>query len=687
MPTPGSALVGYAILRANYDAQAPAYLDNFTPFVLSAIANAKSTIVEREVVAKLINEMFGLNIPSLVIPRLLKRTNRGGLTELVGTGAVRLTPKALAELPDLASEVAQYQRRQAELVSQLAEYIGTHHPEHTDLTTGDLGAHLAEFFDKQAVPLLGNSLGRSSAIESGATGIQYIVSAFVTHLAKNDQSRFTYVVEAAKGAMLASVLELDTSSMHESLAQLTIALDTPLVMDALGYHGPDQHRSMEHVLQMAKRQGAVLGIFRHCMSELDGILEAIEGGLRRGSASRMTSSGYLHFAETGASPSDLALHRQRLEEDLEAAGIRILDRPGGYSDYGLDERKLEEKIESTVHYFQDAARVNDVHSLSAVHRLRRGDRSRTFEKCVAVLMTSNSNLVRGARDFHDESSFPLAVTAEAVASILWVRSPALAPDVPREMVLASAYVGMQPSPTFWSKYVDEVERLEKIGTFSPDDAMVLRSTRLGREALMLESLGEETAVERDLPAAVLERVHDTIADPLLTQVGQLKSQLAESEAVATHTSADWMNQVDARQRAEDIATEREAEIDALGSQLRQKEDDEHAKIARIIAHSKKVARRLTKVLTWTGRALILACAALAVVLILRSSEFSGSFLALITVACFVATFLPRTGAALVNLENNLAKVGGRRQLVIAGYDSAEADGLLNTHVGSTESLR
>lgn len=682
MSTPGSALVGYAILRANYNAQAPTYLDNFTPFVLSAIANAKRSIVERDAVSKMINDMFGLNIPSLVIPRLLKRTSRQGLTEAVGTDAVRLTSKAQAELPDLASEVAQYQRRQSELVTQLADFIETHHPEHINLTTRDLGAHLAEFFDKQAVPLLGNSLGRSQLLESEGSGMQYIVAAFVAYLAQHDQSRFGYVVEAAKGAMLASVLELDTSSMHESLTQLTIALDTPVVMDALGYHGEAPHRAIEHVLQMAKTQGAGLGIFRHCISELDGILEAIEGGLRRGSASRMTSAGYLHFAETGATPADMALHRQRLEDDLIAAGIVILDRPGGYVDYGLDETKLEERIQSRVHYFQDAARVNDVHSLSAVHRLRKGDRSRTLEKCVAVLMTSNTNLVRGARDFHDESSFPLAVTAEAVASILWVRSPALSPDVPREMVLASAYVGMQPSPTLWSKYVDEIERLEKDGTVGADDAIVLRSTRLGREALMVESLGDETAVENDLPLAVLERVHEAISDPLRAQVGKLESQLADSEAVATHTTADWINQVDARKLAEGIAAARGETINEMGNQLLRIKEDERAKIQGIRARSEKVAHRLTTGVAWTGRAIIVGVAAWALVTILSSKDPSTglplSILSVLTIVSFVGTFLPPAGLGLANLENHLARSGFRRRLKLTGHDPSEADLPLGT---------
>lgn len=678
MSTPGSALVGYAILRANYNAEARTYLDNFTPFVLSAIGSASSAIVERDAVAKIIKETFGLNIPSLVIPRLLKRTNREGLTEAVGTVAVRLTAKAQAELPDLASEVVQYQRRQAELVAELAAFIESHHPEHLDLTTRDLGAHLAEFFDKQAVPLLGNSLGRNQAIGSGTAGIQYIVAAFVTHLAQHDQARFAYVVEAAKGAMLASVLEIDTSSMDESLTQLTIVLDTPVVMDALGYHGPDPHRAMDHVLQMAKTQGASLGIFRHSISELDGILEAIEGGLRRGSASRMTSAGYLHFAETGASPVDLALHRQRLEDDITAAGIKILDRPGGYVDYGLDEKKLEDRIQGRVRYFQDAARINDVHSLSAVHRFRRGDRSRAFEKCVAVLLTSNSNLVKGARDFHDESSFPLAITAEAVASILWVRSPALAPDIPREMVLASAFVGMQPSPTLWSKYVDEVERLEKDGTVTADDAMVLRSTRLGREALMSESLGDESAVENDLPLSVLERVHESIADPLRTQVTKLESQLAESEAVAVHTTEDWIAQVEALKIAEDVAASRRAEIEALDARLRQLEQDELTKIQRLKEGSKNSARRLTTSIKWIGRSIIVVVAGWAVLAIVGSPSPSGRIFALISVASFVATFLPPADAVLASFEERLTRRIFQRQLILAGHDPSDAGRLLET---------
>lgn len=676
MSTPGTALIGYAILRANYNAQAPNYLDNFAPFVLSAIANSSSEIVERSAVSNLIREMFGLSIPSLVVPRLLRRTNRQDLTEPVGNNAIRLTARAASELPDLNAEVAQYRSRQTELVTQLATFIESHFPEHLDLTTRDLGAHLAEFFDKNAVPLLGASLNASQPVSDGRTGLDYVVASFVSHLYSTDQARFAYVVEAAKGAMLASVLELDTSNMSDSLSRLTLVLDSPVLMDALGYHGPVPEAAMRHVLQMATSQGATLAVFRHSVSELDGILEAIEHALRRGSASRSTSRGYLHFAETGASPVDLALLREKLEDSLAELGVSVLEQPGGYYEYGLDESKLEEMIQSRVRYLQDAARVNDVRSLSAVHRMRRGSQSRTVERCAAVLVSSNGNLVRGARDFNGGSTFPLAMTAEAIASILWVRSPALADDVPRDIVLASAYAGMQPSPILWKKYVDEIEKLEKAGTVSSDDAVILRATSVGRDAFMAETLGDEAALGDALPLSVLERVQSSIAKPLQLEVASLESQLADAEVQAQQTNAEKQHEASARQAAEAEVEDHRETIDEMKGQILQIQADWQERASRIRERAARFAHRWVIGLTWSVRVLVLLASAWIIGMISSSGEYPlGSLpwmLAVIGVLGFAVTFLPQVTGASSKWETSWAKRRTRTKLLEAGYAADEA---------------
>ena len=677
MSTPGSALVGYAILRANYNAQAPNYLDNFTPFVMAAIANSGSPVAERSTVSDLIREMFGLNIPELVLPRLLRKTKKEGYTEPVGNSAIRLTAKAQNELPDLNAEVAQYRNRQAELVTLLAAFIENRFPDHITLTTRDLAAHLAEFFDKNAAPLLGASLGDGQQVTSPEVGLDYVVASFVDHLHRTDQVRFSYVVEAAKGAMLASVLELDTSSMSESLNRLTLVLDSPVAMDALGYHGALPERAIRHVLQMAHEQGAKLAIFRHSISELDGILESIEASVRRGTQSRSTSRGYLHFAESGASPADVAMLRERLEDSLAALEISVLDRPGDYYRYGLDETKLEEMIQDRVGYLQDAARVNDVRSLSAIHRMRRGSRSHAIERCTALLISSNGNLVRGARDFNNGPVFPLAATVEAVASILWVRSPALATDAPREIVLASAYAGMQPSPILWRRYLEELEHLENSGTVSPDDAIILRATSVGRDALMRETLGDENALDTDLPLVVLKRVQSSISTPLQHEVETLKTRLAEAETRADNTTQDKDREAFVRQEAQEEVEASRNTIDAMQEEILQIQTAEQDRIHRIRNRAAKFTHRWVVGLTWAVRIIVVVASTWLIWSLSSSNDYPyGSLswaLAIVGVLGFIVTFLPQVTRSASRWEENWAARRAMAKLLDVGYPLVEPD--------------
>lgn len=683
MSTPGSALVGYAILRANYNAQAPSYLDNFAPFVLAAIAGAKSAIVERDSVSVLIREQFGLNIPALVLPRLLRRTHRQGLTEAVGNDAVKLTAKAANELPDLSAEVVQYQSRQNELVAQLGVFIENEYPEHIELKTRDLGAHLAGFFDRNAVPLLGVSLRSSQLTNAEGSGIEYVVAAFVQHLHLNDQARFMYVVEAAKGAMLASVLEIDTSSMSDSLAQLTLVMDSPVLMDALGYHGAVPQSAMHHVFEMAKSQGAKLGVFRHTLSELDGILDGVENALRLGSASRSTSRGYLHFAETGATPVDIALLREELESAMLDLGVVVLEPPSGFMEYGLDESKLEEKIQSRVGYLQDAARVNDVRSISAVHRMRRGSHSSTIERCGAVLISSNDNLVRGARDFTQRQGFELAITAEALASILWVRSPALADDVPRDVVLASAYAGMQPSPILWKKYIEEIERLEAAGSVSPESAVILRATSVGRDAFMAETLGDEAALGESLPLAVLDRVQAAIEQPLQNELSELGSRLNDAEQRARVTDQAKQAEISARQLAEGEVAAHKAQMSAMQTQIDQLKERDAERAIRVSTAAVIYVHRWVVVLTWAARG-VLAVGALWVIWSISSDAnypfgSLGWGLAVITVLGFLATFLPQVRSFFEGVERKWSEQRARANLLKAGLEMDDSDAEFVNH--------
>jgi hypothetical protein len=587
-----NTLLGFAVLRANYNASSPSYLDGFQPFILSVLADTDRAFLAREAIAAKVQEGFGITIPSLVIKNLLRIMYRKGLTTNVGESAVKITDKGLESAPALQEQVHQYNQRQAELAATFQMFVADRYVEQAHLVSSEPATLLASYFTRHAAPLLNEALRGKKATTNPLPGVDFLVASFVTHLAATDTVRFGYIVEAVKGAMLSAVLLLDTSGMKESLTDLVLVIDTPVLMDVLGFHGELQQVAAGELITLALNQSARVVTFDHIVGELEGILEHISQALMKGSRSRSTSTGYLHFAETGATAVDVELLRQKLPNLLAEMKIDVISRPDGYYQYGLDEAKLEDLIQSKVNYFKGDARANDVISLSSTHRLRKGHRDRALERSKAVLVTSNVNLVLGAIQFEtSQGTFPLAVTTDAVASILWVRSPAAAPDAPREMLLAAAYAGMQPSPAIWSNYLDQIDALETSNAVSADEAVTLRTSRLSRESLMDETLGQSDAVSGESPLNALERIKNEVTAPLEEQLRELKFSATQANTAANSASADWLEHLEAREKAEaEIESLKRSEATA-NSQLETLRLAESAKIAAIKSRATTSAHR------------------------------------------------------------------------------------------------
>lgn len=609
----------------------------------------------------------------MVVRGLLRKMNKAGLSENVGEDAVKITTKGLTEAPALAQDVTQYQRRQSELVEAFTLFVNARFPDRVELIDEAPARQLASYFERHAAPLLNEGLrGRKAATQGGSPGVDYLVASFVTHLAATDQTRFGYVVEAAKGAMLASVLLLDTSGLKESLSDLTLVLDTPVLMDALGFHGEIAERATGQLLALARAQSAQLVTFDHTVSELDGVLEHVAQAIRKGGRSRSTSAGFLHFTDIGASPADIALLQRKLPELLGGAEVTIVSRPDGYYEYGLDEGKLETLIQSRVNYFQDAARVNDVISLSSTHRLRKGKRDKTLEGCRAVLVSTNISLVRGAVEFDEGSrGFPLAIATDALASILWVRSPAAAPDVPREILLAAAFAGMQPNPNLWTRYLDEIERLEASQDLSADEAVILRTNRASRESLMDETLGDSDAVTPESPLAALRRVQAAATAPLEEQVRKLETRVAESSSAADSASEDWVIQVEARLGAEAALEDASAKIRELEMANRDRDHAEEARMRNIRARAVAVAHRRRTVVAWAVRIVGIAMLVWATVVFFTLPEPEGRsgviLMGSVGLVSLLLPLLPPLSRILDRFETRVSAREERRRLLDAGH--------------------
>jgi hypothetical protein len=516
MPTTHNALVGYAVLRANYNADAPNYLDNFSNFVVEVLVRHHPEALQAHQISDEIKSSFGLVLPTFVVEKILQGARRRQLVSGDRT-AYSPTQTALRGAQSISANIERYARQQAELTLRLQAFIHANYPENNALLEADLAAELAAYYEANAIPLLRQSLkGTRQPDRDQSAGFEYVISRFIAEIGREDSLAFSYIEDAAKGAILAAVVDLDTSSFAQSLKSVAVYLDTPVLIDLLGFHGEVSANAMRQLTQLARQLGARIYVFEHSVRELEGVLHTAEGFLRGSRSSTTIPRTVLHFRDSSLSAADVAVARESLDTKLAELRVFIKDRPATYAQYGLDEGELEDALASAIHYRNPSARRNDVDSISAIHRLREGRSSNKLERCGYVMVTNNNELTRAASRFESERHlWPLLMTEVALASLMWIRSSAVDDDLPRTFLLATAYAGMQPDGHLWHKYLDEVDALELRGVVNPEDALILRTTNAAQSALMEETLGSAEVLNAE---DVLHRLKQDLAKPLQDEI-------------------------------------------------------------------------------------------------------------------------------------------------------------------------
>jgi hypothetical protein len=536
-----NSLIGYAVLRANFNANAPSYLDNFSGFVLDVLARHFPSGADESTVAADIRRDFGFTIPDRTVGVLLRRGAKKSLFRAYGD-LYSLTEESLAQCKPLKEDIARFQRQQRELNAKYVAFVAERLPEHASVAAADPGEQISAFIRNHTVPLLSQAVRGDEADRPDwrrLEGTEYLAAVFIRHLVDHDNVAFGYLMEAVKGAILVAVLDFKAPDLRQSLDRLTIMLDTPVILKALGYHGVAQREAVRQTLALARALKVKIACFDHTVKEVDGVLESVQGTLK----SRGRSQGFRRevdafFLDSRASAADVEIERSRLRDNLRVLGVRVLPRPDDYYKFGLDEDTLETHLQEIVGYRSDITRRYDVMSLSAVHRQRRGGCPDQFERCGFVLVTDNTQLVFAAKGVDERHNWPLAMTDADLSALLWVRSPATAEDLPRQQLLATVYAGMQPSAHLWGKYLLEIEHLQQDGKVNDDEALILRSRPEARRALMDVTLGAPNEVDTETVESVVDRVREALEAPLREQVRRAETERDEALARVEKAEAE-----------------------------------------------------------------------------------------------------------------------------------------------------
>ena len=552
-----SALVGLAILKANWDEEGKSPLHSFLPFVAHCMLISRDDRLDEASIQACIASEFGIDIPQPVLKTILKRAVRQGLARRDEWGLVR--DSAALDGCDLSTVSSEAHRELTALVDSFRTFV----EEQYDLAMTDDEAEeiLFEFVESRSVPILramltGQSLESSQPSAGGSS--EYLVSSFVSHLFEADPQGFDYLERLVKGSMLSAVIFFpDAGRIEKRFSRLDVYLDTPFLLNVLGFRGEPPALAAIETLDLLYELGAHLVAFDVTVEELRGVLRASASSLR-GTAppSDVPSAIDIEFRRRGLRSSDVEMIAQGLESRLKSARINV--KPvGSTEDPRLDRQGLEEAIQDAVGYVRRETLDHDAVALEGIFAARGGRPQAALETGRAVFATTNANLVEGTlRHFRAKAGdVPVAMLAHELATLAWLKKPLLAPDLPRKQILADCFAALQPSERLWRKYVEEADRLRESGDVSDDDFLIMRHGLEARSLLMRATRGDAGNLSTDTVLEILERTKTSIRADLEEEVSRLKAALAASELQEESARTSTKGLIDAqRARARRWAT-------------------------------------------------------------------------------------------------------------------------------------
>lgn len=510
-----STLTSLAIVKVNWDNNSQSYSDSFVPFVVAGL-HALGVPSGASAVRDQIAASFGLQLPDGVVSNLLDRSRRSGYASQDSGRAYHLTEKGGSFSERFREQSVILNRRRNRLVAALmadGSALGR------ELTPDGAEDALLGFIELHSAPLLAGLVrGDVSAIPRiQQEGLEYLVAQFVVRVIEGEPELAQYLADVVKGSMLsASLYAVGAGEVDRRFRSTILFLDTPLILKALGHEGERSARPVLELIDLAREAGAAVACFEHSVQEARGVLHGVADVLKGGRRPPTMRGVLAHYLEINSSSSDALERIGSMDEDLSNLRIAVRERPPHERDLTVDEGALRVALESAIRYTRPSAIDHDLDSLTAVHRLRNGRRVEQVERCRAALVTDNTSLVSAAqRFFRDQegASIGPALLDHNVTTLLWVKRPQAAPDLPLRQILADSYALLDPGPAMWRAYMDKIDALRDRAEISPADVTELRFSMEAHRALMDQTGGDSSRVSRAVVQASLAASRDAAAAP------------------------------------------------------------------------------------------------------------------------------------------------------------------------------
>ncbi len=485
-----NALTSMALMQVLYDQRGMDYLDVLKPFFKVALSTTDVNVqIDINEIKRYMFTEFGIEVPTNVILMLAGRLTREKL--LKKQRGVFYRTNSNLNVDKFIKEREKMYENQKQLCDA---YIDFCKKENMDITPD------------QATELLLNYISRYAAKQTEVNSIcklkksdEYQLGKFIFYINENNPVLFHIAEYMIRGCWIANTIYLvnDNQNFNMGFNDLTIYIDTSLLIYALGYAVKEQAIPCREMIDIAKNLGIKLKCFRHNIDEVDGILEGCLRKIR--TKDFIVTRKMEYFIKNNKTESDILLYKSNLEKNIESLGISIENVP----DYGNIELVIDHKalknhlMDNMGECYKEISCERDVDSVAAIYRLRNNHSSKRIENCKALFVTSNYSLANNVNNFMSaiNNGYRLVITDVALTNVLWLKTPDKMPDIVQQRIIADAYAAIQPTEDFWNKLSERIEKLVEQGSITYADSLEFRTAAYYQAEILEQTHGDVDKIE------------------------------------------------------------------------------------------------------------------------------------------------------------------------------------------------
>lgn len=503
-----NVLISTSILNSLWETERKDTIDTLLPFLKYSIAKITKVndLIDISKSTEIMMEEFGFDtFPSNLVKVMLNRLRSKEVKK--EDGKYYLRTSLCDEIDKLERKRTIYKEHSEKVAVALTSYLNDNYKIRSFNNDTALKA-LIEFFVAKGICIVKDA-DMLKLISRSDDKLNYCIAQFIIDEKEKDSTVFSYIVDMVKGFFISSAIYIQPQ--NESVAKakfknLHCYIDTGIVLCALGLKTEEEKKASRELLDMLRKEGAQLCIFRHNIEEIYDIILAYKSSLEDPRNNR-SSHTLEYFDKLQYKASHVERYLSGLETKIKCLNIEPENTPE-YGDYTIDEKGFTDTLKDKITYRKDIALTRDVDSVSAIYRLRKNNFVDNIERCNHIFVTSNIKLVTETnRFFSDEikDKVPLVILDINLSAIAWLKSYSTNKDYPKNKLIENAVSSIEPSAQLIYAFFDSIDKMKSEGQITDDEAAIYRTNLFCKRELTKATQGDPSSINENMLHNIFEK--------------------------------------------------------------------------------------------------------------------------------------------------------------------------------------